>query len=90
MKDNDRESATSWSSRSPHEFREDLHQLVEQLDAGDLGAAETALRSLVQRSAELPVAAPRRRFRFAGGMEAEPDLAARSGQILRDELGRGA
>jgi hypothetical protein len=70
--------------------REDLHQLVEQLDVDDLDAAESALRGLVQRSAETPVRAPRRRFRFAGGMTAEPDLAARSSEILRDELGRGA
>ena len=70
--------------------REDLHQLVEQLEADDLSAAEEALRGLVQRSAEPADATSRRRFRFAGGMEAEPDLAERSGQILRDELGRGA
>jgi hypothetical protein len=30
---------------------------------------------------------PRRTFRFAGGMHAEPDLAARSAEILRDEFG---
>lgn len=70
--------------------REDLHQLVEQLEVGDLSAAEAALRGLVQRSPEPASTTPRRRFRFAGGLEAEPDLAERSGQILRDELGRGA
>lgn len=29
----------------------------------------------------------RRAFRFAGSMHAEPDLAQRSADILRDELG---
>jgi hypothetical protein len=76
-------------SRSLYEFREDLHQLVEQLDAGDLGAAQAALRGLVLRSLE-PVRAPQRRFRFFGGMEAEPDLAERSGQTVREEFGHGA
>ncbi len=66
--------------------REDLHQLVEQLDAGRLTEAEAALRSLVQRSGEPVSTEPRRRFRFAGGMTAELDLDERSGQILRDEL----
>lgn len=59
-------------------------------EADDLNAAEAALRGLVQRSAEPADSRPRRRFRFAGGMNAEPDLAERSGQILRDELGRRA
>lgn len=30
---------------------------------------------------------PHRTFRFVGSMHAEPDLAQRSEQILRDELG---
>jgi hypothetical protein len=30
---------------------------------------------------------PPRQIRFAGGMHAEPDLAQRSAEILRDEFG---
>ncbi len=69
--------------------RDRLHELVDQLEVGELRAAEVVLRGLLRRPVE-PVSAPPRRFRFAGGLEAEPDLAERSGQIVRDELGRSA
>ena len=64
--------------------RDVVHQLVDELGEDRLSEAATALRELVQRSDS-----PRRQFRFAAGMSAEPDLAARSGDIVRDELGGG-
>jgi hypothetical protein len=70
--------------------RNDVHELVDQLDEDGLDEAAAVLRRLVQRRSEERPDHTRRRFRFAGGMSAEPDLATRSGAILRDELGHGA
>ncbi|WP_219418986.1 hypothetical protein [Pseudonocardia nigra] len=69
--------------------RSDVHQLVDQLDEDGLDEAAAVLRRMVQRGSEDRSDRPRRHFRFAGKMSAEPELAARSGAILRDELGRG-
>lgn len=67
--------------------RNDVHQLVDELGEDRLTEAAAALRGLVQRNSS----SRRRQFRFAAGMSAEPDLATRSGEIVRDELGgRGA
>jgi hypothetical protein len=71
--------------------RDELHRLVDQLDDAALpGATEVLAQMLTQRIADHDVlTAPRRRLSFIGAFSSgEGDLAARSGQILRDELGR--
>lgn len=42
---------------------------------------------LERRHEHLADYTPRRTFRFTGRMHAEPDLASRSAEILRDEFG---
>ena len=71
--------------------RDELHRLVDQLDdAAVPGATEVLAQMLTQRIADHDdLTAPRRRLSFIGAFSSgEGDLAARSGQILRDELGR--
>lgn len=63
--------------------REDIHRLVDEIDEQQLKAAAEALRGLTQRGG----GQPKRRFSFAGQMSAESDLAQKSGDILRTELG---
>jgi hypothetical protein len=71
--------------------RDELHRLVDQLDdAAVPDATEVLTQMVTQRTASHDdLAAPRRRLSFVGAFSSgQGDLAARSGQILRDELGR--
>ena len=71
--------------------REELHRLIDQLDdAAVPGATEVLAQMMTQRIAYHDgLAAPRRRLSFVGSFSSgEGDIAARSGQILRDGLGQ--
>lgn len=66
--------------------------MVDRLTPGQLEALYVLLQGMVRREDEendaaLSDAPPQRRFSFIGIMDAEPDLAERSAQILRSELG---
>jgi hypothetical protein len=73
-------------------------RLRDQLAPGQVEALYVILRSMVEHTAEAgaapgteenasPGASAKHRFSFIGIMDAEPGLAERSAQILRDELG---
>jgi len=78
-----------------HDY-DDLHRLVDRLTPGQARALRAVALVLVEsRSDETEALAPatvsagrRRRLSFAGIMDAEPDLAERSEDILRAEFGR--
>ena len=53
-------------------------------DPGRRWAPISPLERRLEHLADYP---PRRTFRFARSMHAEPDLAQRSAEILRDEFG---
>jgi hypothetical protein len=78
-----------------HDY-DDLHSLVDRLTPDQAHALRAvALQLVVADSAERgsasePIGERRRRLSFAGLMHAEPDLAARSEEIFREERGRQA
>jgi hypothetical protein len=75
----------------------EVHHMVDQLSSDQIEALYMILRGMLTasgtaRETDRPAPSEARgagkpRFSFIGIMEAEPDLAARSAQILRDELG---
>jgi hypothetical protein len=73
---------------------DDLHDLVDRLSADQASALRAVALQLVAGHAGRagpvrPADGERRRvLSFAGLLEAEPDLAERSEDILRDEFGR--
>lgn len=72
--------------------RDDLHRLVDELDDDALPDAAEALSEIVSQRAprhdDLDTS-PRRRLAFVGAWgSGQGNLAACSGEILRDELGR--
>lgn len=77
-----------------------IHRLVDQLAPEQAEALYVLLRGMVsepengQQGADTPMphspAESRHRFAFIGIMDGEPDLADRSAQILREELGNPA
>jgi hypothetical protein len=74
---------------------EELHLLVDRLPLERVRALRAVALYLVEgdisdRADTGHGNARRRRLSFAGIMDAEPDLAARSEEILREELGRRA
>ncbi|MBF6213066.1 hypothetical protein IU433_27125 [Nocardia puris] len=60
---------------------EELLRLAEAVPAERIPAATALLRQLVRPTA-------RREFSCTGTLSAEPDLAERSEEVLRDEIGR--
>ncbi|HEX5404313.1 MAG TPA: hypothetical protein VFX16_18645 [Pseudonocardiaceae bacterium] len=62
---------------------EDAHRLVDELDEQQVRQAVGVLRQL----ADEPDEQPAREFAWIGMLSAEPDLAERSSEILRRELG---
>jgi hypothetical protein len=77
-----------------HDY-DDLHRLIDRLTPGQARALRAVALELVESQldeseAPAPEAAEgkRRRLSFAGLMNAEPDLAERSEDILRAEFGR--
>lgn len=72
-----------------HEY-EELHRLVDRLPIDRVRALRTIAVLLAEGTSNAetkPVGGFRRRLSFTGIMDAEPDLAARSEDILREELG---
>ncbi|MER7455026.1 hypothetical protein ABTW96_32590 [Nocardia beijingensis] len=75
-----------------HDY-EDLHRLVDRLTPDQAHALRAVALQLVvtdvpQQSPAAEAGGERRRhLSFAGLMHAEPDLAARSEEILHEELG---
>lgn len=73
---------------------EELHRLVDRLPLERARALRTVARYLVEADTEHAADAGgdgrRRRLSFAGIMDAEPDLAARSEEILTQEFGQRA
>jgi hypothetical protein len=71
---------------------EELHRLVDRLPLERARALRTVALYLVEGVADGAEVGPesgrRRRLSFAGIMDAEPDLATRSEEILREEFGR--
>lgn len=72
---------------------EELHRLVDRLPVERMRALRSVALYLVEGVVEDRAKADlgsgrRRRLSFAGIMDAEPDLAARSEEILREEFGR--
>jgi len=65
-------------------MRDELRHLVDQLTEAEVGS----VLALVRDHVEDQNAQQRRRLSFAGLLHAEPDLAARSEEILRAEFGR--
>jgi len=68
-----------------------LLRLVDELDDAAVPDATEVLTQMVTQRAPShdDLAAPRRRLSFVGAFSSgQGDLAARFGQILRDELGR--
>ena len=63
-------------------MRDELHHLVDELPEGQVGPVLDLVRDHV--GGEHPER--RRRLSFAGMLHAEPDLAARSEEILRAEF----
>ncbi|GGP02745.1 hypothetical protein GCM10012278_11190 [Nonomuraea glycinis] len=74
-----------------YEEYEDLHRLVDRLTPDQARAVRAVVLQLVpsQAPAEVPSSEDGRvrRFPFAKTMHAEHDLAARSEDIIRNELG---
>lgn len=71
---------------------DDLHDLVDQLTPDQAYALRSVALQLVVKPPidNPPTPIRRRRLSFAGIMEAEPDLATRSEEILREERGKHA
>lgn len=70
---------------------DDLHHLVDRLTPAQAEALRAVALQLVEpQPDERPEAGRRRKLSFAGIMTAEPDLAERSEEILRAELGRSS
>ncbi|MEV5839613.1 hypothetical protein [Nocardia sp. NPDC052112] len=73
-----------------HDY-DDLHRLVDRLTPDQAHALRAVALQLVVtdtpqwRSAAEPKGERRRHLSFAGIMNAEPDLAARSEELLREE-----
>lgn len=75
---------------------DDLHRLVDRLTPGQARALRAVALELVESQPDEPENSAsasvgqgrRRRLSFAGLMDAEPDLAERSEDILRAEFGR--
>lgn len=65
--------------------REELHQLVDDLDEETVPSAAELLRDLAARRSR-----QRSRPSWFGALRAGPDFAERSEEILRTELGRPA
>lgn len=75
-------------------------QLVDRLAPDEARLLSTIARKFVHDEADATMPEPaetpaeqapaKRRFSFIGIMDGDPDLAARSAQILRDELGHRA
>lgn len=65
--------------------RDELHQLVDELPEGELAPVLDLVRNRVAGQPE-----PKRRLSFAGLLHAEPDLAARSEEILRAKFADGS
>jgi hypothetical protein len=63
--------------------RNELHQLIDQLDDETVPWAAELLRELATRHAR-----PRRRPSWFGALSAGPDFAERSEEIIHGELGR--
>ncbi|WP_433757171.1 hypothetical protein [Nocardia sp. CA-135398] len=78
-----------------HDY-EDLHRLVDRLTPDQAHALRAVALQLVvtdapQRGSTTESTADRRRrLSFAGMMHAEPDLAARSEELLREERAKQA
>ncbi|MBH5335407.1 hypothetical protein IHE55_11600 [Streptomyces pactum] len=73
-----------------HDHYPDLHRLIDQLRPEQAEAVRSVVLQLVVDNTSVTegVQQPRRRrLSFAGSIEAEPDLATRSSEILRRELG---
>jgi hypothetical protein len=64
--------------------RDDIHRLVDEVPAEWLPSAGAFLRQLAGGHRDAPA---RRHLSFVGTLDAEPDLAERSAEILREELG---
>ncbi|GAA3523838.1 hypothetical protein FHR32_003731 [Streptosporangium album] len=75
-----------------HEEYEDLHRLVDRLTPDQARAVRAVVLQLVpaeeHQGTPLLEDGRYRRFPFAKTMHAEHDLAARSEDIIRNELGR--
>ncbi|MGQ0778560.1 MAG: hypothetical protein ACT4NY_29805 [Pseudonocardiales bacterium] len=77
------------------DIRENAHRLLDELDEDQVSTAAELLRDLVQQRHPLDddpdelTAQQRRQLSFVGMISAEPDLAERSAEILRRELGQG-
>lgn len=67
-------------------MRDELHHLVDELPEAQVGPVLDLVRDHVTE--EQP--GKRRKLSFAGMLHAEPDLAARSEEILRAEFARRA
>ncbi len=65
--------------------REELHHLVDELDEETVPSATELLRELAARRSR-----QRTRPSWLGALQAGPDFAERSEEILRTELGRSA
>jgi hypothetical protein len=68
-------------------IREDAHRLVDALDEQQVRQAVEVLRELADEPDDQPDDQPAREFAWIGMLSAEPDLAERSSEILRRELG---
>ncbi len=72
-------------------IREDAHRLPDELDEDQVATGAELLRDLARQRrplADEPTAPLRRQLSFVGMISAEPDLAERSAEILRRELGQ--
>jgi hypothetical protein len=76
-----------------------IHRLADQLVPDQAEALYVLLQGMVSEPESAPAvhaplpqmqAEPRHRFSFIGIMDGEPDLAERSAQVLREELGNPA
>jgi hypothetical protein len=65
--------------------RDELHHLVDELAEAEVAPVLDIVRERVARQPER-----RRRLSFAGLLHAEPDLAARSEEILRAKFADGS
>jgi hypothetical protein len=65
--------------------RDELHHLVDELAETEVAPVLEIVRDRVAHQPER-----RRRLSFSGLLRAEPDLAARSEEILRDKFADGS
>jgi hypothetical protein len=65
--------------------RDELHHLVDELAEAEVAPVLEIVRDRVAQQPER-----RRRLSFSGLLRAEPDLAARSEEILRDKFADGS